>query len=130
MKKSQAQASAQDLACQLIKAVQQGKQQEEERLAWAETVLIETVGNPPVTMAELKQNIRESHYRVNLNNPRRKNPSFSYEALIAHLRHNHTNYDKLIAQLAPYETYKYDVLKKRCNEKAEEILGIIRASGR
>lgn len=119
-----------NLAHQLIKIVRQDKQQEEERLTWVKTVPIETKGNPPATMAELKQGIRENHYRVHLHNPRFRNPSFTYEALIAYLRHNHTNYDELVAQLAPYETYKYDVLKRRCNEKAEEILGIIRASGR
>lgn len=103
---------------------------EEERLAWTQTIPIEQVGEPPATMAELKQFMRETHYSRNLNNPRLKNPSLSYEAQIAYLRHQHTNYDKLTGQLLPYETYKYEIIKDRCNKVAEKILGKIREQGR
>lgn len=99
---------------------------EEERLAWVQTAPIERTAEPPASMASLKQAMRESHYRHNCNNPRLKNPSFSYEAQIAYLRHTHTNYDELLKELGPYENYKRKVLRDRCNEVAGEILAEIK----
>jgi hypothetical protein len=82
-----------------------------------------TKGEPPTSIGELRRLIVEDSIAKTGD----RHPAYKkHEVMIAYLRHKHTNYEELLAQA---EWWEYEQVKKACNERAEELLIIIRNSG-
>ncbi len=91
-------------------------------LAWARTVDI-TVNPLPDTLTQLKQETKTSFLSRQAGGSC-QNFVLTGKAIVAHVRHTHTNYHQLLARLkrAPGTTVAYLILKRRVNRAIRDRL--------
>lgn len=87
--------------------------QAQQLMAWARTVDI-TVGPLPGTLTRLEQETEASFLRAGISG---QEFILTGKAIVAHVRHTHTNYHQLLARLqrAPGTMVAYLILKRRVN---------------
>jgi hypothetical protein len=93
----------------------------EQQIAWAKTVKINI--EPLPALAQLRREAKASFQAGQNGNG--KNFWMSDKALMAHIRHNKTNYHQLLAHLqknVPGATVAYLIIRRRVNQKIRVLL--------
>lgn len=107
-------------------------------MKWVREVSVRVEGNVPKTLKELKElTSAEHYYHYSAKGMTQKAGEWflSDDALLAYLRHYHTNYNELLVLLKNEYSWGsnslghqegYEIIKDKCNEIAERLLEKIR----
>jgi hypothetical protein len=101
-----------------------------ETVEWAEGIEVHKVGNLPRSRQELEKRTINQYleFRWAMRGDYIADETLftmSHNALIAYLRHNHTNYDFLLNKISGRVGIgnAYMIIRNRCDELAEQLLG-------